>query len=42
MIFFRLMIYDDCHPLSKVDVEADNLIHTALWFEEHLKKKESS
>ncbi|XP_053654592.2 acylamino-acid-releasing enzyme isoform X1 [Cherax quadricarinatus] len=31
----ELHLYDDCHPLSKVDTEVDSLIHTALWFWKH-------
>ncbi|XP_042207127.1 acylamino-acid-releasing enzyme-like isoform X1 [Homarus americanus] len=31
----ELHLYDDCHPLNKVDSEVDCLIHTALWFEKH-------
>ncbi|XP_068231244.1 acylamino-acid-releasing enzyme-like isoform X1 [Palaemon carinicauda] len=31
----KLHLYDDCHPLSKVDVELDGMIHTALWFEKY-------
>ncbi|KAK7065219.1 hypothetical protein SK128_005235 [Halocaridina rubra] len=31
----ELHLYEDCHPLSKVNVEFDSLIHTALWFEKH-------
>nr|XP_045601703.1 acylamino-acid-releasing enzyme-like isoform X1 [Procambarus clarkii]XP_045601704.1 acylamino-acid-releasing enzyme-like isoform X1 [Procambarus clarkii]XP_045601705.1 acylamino-acid-releasing enzyme-like isoform X1 [Procambarus clarkii] len=31
----ELHLYDDCHPLSKVDTEVDSLIHTALWFHKH-------
>ncbi|XP_071529302.1 acylamino-acid-releasing enzyme-like isoform X1 [Panulirus ornatus] len=31
----ELHLYDDCHPLNKVDSEMDSLIHTALWFENH-------
>lgn len=34
----KLFMYDDCHPLSKVDVEVDSLIQTALWFENHKSK----
>ncbi|XP_064099763.1 acylamino-acid-releasing enzyme-like isoform X2 [Macrobrachium nipponense] len=34
----KLHIYDDCHPLSKVDVELDGMIHTALWFEKYRQK----
>lgn len=31
----EIYLYDDCHPLSKVEVETDSLIHIALWFENH-------
>ncbi|KAG8224058.1 hypothetical protein J437_LFUL001135 [Ladona fulva] len=31
----RLLVYDDCHSLSKVPNELDNLINAALWFIEH-------
>ncbi|KAG0723907.1 Acylamino-acid-releasing enzyme [Chionoecetes opilio] len=34
----ELHLYDDCHPLSKVEVDADSLIHTALWLEKHRTK----
>lgn len=31
----KLHLYDDCHPLRKVEVEADCLIHIALWLGKH-------
>ncbi|KAK3878889.1 hypothetical protein Pcinc_016519 [Petrolisthes cinctipes] len=31
----ELYMYRDCHPLGKVEVEADCLIHIALWFQIH-------
>ncbi|XP_047736252.1 acylamino-acid-releasing enzyme-like [Hyalella azteca] len=31
----RVHVYPDCHPLRKVDVEVDTLIHTINWFEQH-------
>lgn len=32
----RLIMYDDCHALSKVDVEADSYIQCMLWIKQHL------
>ena len=32
----RLNLYDDNHPLSQIPNEMDNLINSALWFQEHL------
>ncbi|XP_013772047.1 acylamino-acid-releasing enzyme-like [Limulus polyphemus] len=29
-------VYEDNHPLSKVEVEADAFVNTVLWFAEHL------
>ncbi|KAK9873204.1 hypothetical protein WA026_021437 [Henosepilachna vigintioctopunctata] len=34
----QMHLYDDCHPLSQVKNEIDNLINTALWFNEHVGK----
>ncbi|XP_069703712.1 acylamino-acid-releasing enzyme-like isoform X2 [Periplaneta americana] len=31
----KLLLYDDCHPLSQGPVEMDNLINAVLWFIEH-------
>ncbi|XP_046390748.1 acylamino-acid-releasing enzyme-like [Ischnura elegans] len=32
----RLLVYDDCHSLSKVPNEMDNIINSALWFINHM------
>merc|ERR1719309_964396 len=32
----KLLHYADCHPLSKVDVEADLLVNTLVWYMEHI------
>ncbi|CAL4075067.1 unnamed protein product, partial [Meganyctiphanes norvegica] len=31
----QLHLYEDCHPLSKVDVELDVLVNSALWFDKY-------
>ena len=31
----RMVLYDDNHPLSKVPVDVDALVNTALWFQTH-------
>ncbi|XP_054715591.1 acylamino-acid-releasing enzyme-like [Uloborus diversus] len=37
----KLYRYDDNHSLSKVDVEGDSLMHSVLWFKEHLNPEKS-
>ena len=34
--FLRLLLYpEDCHPLSKVETEADGFINLIMWFASH-------
>ena len=36
MYFLRLLLYpEDCHPLSKVETEADVFINLIMWFASH-------
>ncbi|XP_071446546.1 acylamino-acid-releasing enzyme-like [Hetaerina americana] len=32
----RMLVYDDCHSLSKVPNEMDNIINSAMWFIDHI------
>lgn len=34
----KMNVYDDCHPLSTVLVEMEDIVSTVLWLEEHMKK----
>ncbi|XP_076058912.1 acylamino-acid-releasing enzyme-like isoform X2 [Oratosquilla oratoria] len=31
----RLHLYDDCHPLLEVEVEADSMVNAALWYSKY-------